>query len=628
MSWLKTVVKRAVEVSREKRLGRTVHYYADTVVQHAGQAVAGGARILQNRIGNNNHKSFKYAVKRLEEAAVSCKETDRVELLKLWLISLKEVERICGASQESMGADSPQSVELPYCSPTVPKNCSLVLFFDSDQEGEPINFHEVFLQSQALEGMTMSMILEEPNVEEISLLMDIFGFCLIGGTEVHSAIISNIQDLAAAFSSYKDEILVKREELLQFAQCAISGLKFNAYLARIDAESSTLWQKIFNMGRVKIFADKDSQKTFVESASTTIKIDKLKVLAESLANSSSKAETRISDQRHQLEDALKFRMAKTSEVNETEEGLMAEISGLEKQKDELEAQLNKVTISLKAALLRLHKHREERNYFDEANSQIILHLKAKEDELSRSVASYKLEAHIVRAWIDFLEDTWHLQSSYSGQKEKQTNHELEKYGTFLVKLIKHHLLACKNELGVSVNLMKALVDNLKNFNEREDEASSAFTKVLLESNSRKVLEQEYLHVERKIITAFIVVDHMKELFYAGQDGVSRRYDPQIEELFNSTEKARKEFGTIERPNLEIENSKERKTSLEKKLQKSPSLSALSFSTPRAMDTESPESAESPSEQKMYSAADLAKLDSEYGSTTGGYSSEDITEWEL
>ncbi|KAH0458123.1 hypothetical protein IEQ34_013438 [Dendrobium chrysotoxum] len=574
-------------------------------------------------------------------------------------------------------------------------------------------------------NFSMIQILEEPNVEEVSLLMDIFGqpleslclrifagsynaannhhnplffgptadfwsgnglrFCLIGGTEVHSAIISNIQGLAAAFSSYKDEILVNREELLQFAQCAISGLKFNAYLARIDAESSTLWQKIFNMERVKIFADKDSQKTFVESASTTIealeealeevqlcsrlnellikkktfknkdtlathneKIDKLKVLAESLANSSSKAETRISDQRHQLEDALNFRMAKTSEVNETEEGLIAEISGLEKQKDELEAQLNKVTISLKAALLRLHKHREERNYFDEANSQIILHFKAKEDELSKSVASYKLEAHMVRTWIDFLEDTWHLQSSYSGQKEKQTKyvsftlkadnhqillnfsqegdvillyHELERYGTYLVKLIKHHLLACKNELGVSVNLMKALVDNLKNFNEREDEASSAFTKVLLESNSREVLEQEYLHVERKIITAFIVVDHMKELFYAGQDGVSRRYDPQIEELFNSTEKARKEFGTIERPNLEIENSKERETSLEKKLQKSPSLAALSFSTPRAMDTESPESAESPS-------ADLAKLDSEYGSPTGGYSSEDITEWEL
>ncbi|PKU62755.1 hypothetical protein MA16_Dca023319 [Dendrobium catenatum] len=396
------------------------------------------------------------------------------------------------------------------------------------------------------------------------------------------------------------------------------------------------------------------------------KIGKLKVLAESLANSSLKAETRISDQRHQLEDALNFRMAKTSEVNETEEFLnvddVLDAMAMSVLLSDIvwamscvnfgcwsslwtdlvrfdceESRLRQircpdcndiVTISLKAALLRLHKHREERNYFDEANNEIILHFKAKEDELSRSVASYKLEAHIIRTWIDFLEDTWHLQSSYSSQKEKQTNHELEKYGTFLVKLIKHHLLACKNDLGVSVNLMKALVDNLKNFNEREDEASSAFTKVLLESNSREVLEQEYLHVERKIITAFIVVDHMKELFYAGQDGVSRRYDPQIEELFNSTEKARKEFGTIERPNLEIENSKERETSLEKKLQKSPSLAALSFSTPRAMGTESPESVESPSEQKMYSAADLAKMDSEYGSTTGGYSSEDITEWEL
>lgn len=106
----------------------------------------------------------------------------------------------------------------------------------------------------------------------------------------------------------------------------------------------------------------------------------------------------------------------------------------------------------------------------------------------------------------------------------------------------------------------------------------------------------------------------------------RIYDPQIEELFNCIEKARKEFGTIKRPNFKIEISRERGTSSGKKVQKSPSLIAVSYGKPRA--TDSPESAESIAGQQVYSAADLAKLDSDYGSTTEGYSSEDLSGWEL
>lgn len=50
MSWIKLAVSKAVEVGNNNNLTRVVKNYADTVVHHAGQAVAEGAKILQDRI--------------------------------------------------------------------------------------------------------------------------------------------------------------------------------------------------------------------------------------------------------------------------------------------------------------------------------------------------------------------------------------------------------------------------------------------------------------------------------------------------------------------------------------------------------------------------------------------------
>ncbi|KAL8050349.1 hypothetical protein ABFX02_06G077200 [Erythranthe guttata] len=668
MSWLRTAVNKAVEVGNKNNITRTVKNFSDTVVQHAGQAVAEGAKLFQDRIGSRSFKSFKQTVKRLEEASVSCRGRERAELIRRWLAVLKEIEKSSGVTFEDRGTNNEKHQLLDE--PKSPRRQSMVLYYDSDMGGEPLTFRDVFLYSQALEGISICMILEAPNEDEVSLLLELFGVCLMGGKAVHNAIVSSIQDLAKAFSSYQEEVLVKREELLQFAEGAITGLKVNAEIQRIDAEVSTL-KKQLELRASQDHVTDGHEANIIQSNAPTIealkealahirvcsrleglllkkkalkygdtaeihlqKVDKLKVLSESLASSSSKAEKRISDNRLQKEDALKFRVSKSSEISDVEKDLAAEISGLQKQKEELEAQLKKVNTSLSAAQARLHNATEERDQFFEANDQIVAHLKTKEDELTKSIDSCRAEVDVLGTWINFLEDTWSLHCSYVETKEKETNVELEKHEGYFTDLVIQLLSSYEKQLRPSIDRIEKYVKNLKSLSEGYFGLALTSEVEIVDSellNPRSNLEEEYLDYEAKIITTFSVVDNMREQFYTQQGKISSKENQKVKELFDNIEKLRAEFESIDRPTLEMENpSKEIESSSGEKSHDN----ATNYSTEQsekkiiAGKVDDPKPTAIKSEQMLDPEAELAKLESEFGNINQDYSTEEIGGWEF
>ncbi|KAL9227099.1 hypothetical protein vseg_002835 [Gypsophila vaccaria] len=668
MSWLRTAVNKAVEVGNNNQLTRTVRNYADSVVLQAGHAVAEGAKLIQDRIVPRNQRSFKGAVKRLEEASVSCRGPERVQLLRRWLAMLKEIERISRNSSEEYGMTLEQHLDADEIKDNTRKPSVDVLFYDSDDQSEPMNFRDVFLHSQALEGITLSMILEAPSEEEVSLLFEMFGLCLTGGKEVHHAIVSSIQDLAQVFSSYEDEVLVKREELLQFAQGAISGLKISAELLRVDNKASSLKKKLDEIRISLEHSGEGDERSDTENKSESIeglkqalteirlcstleglllkkqslyngdtpeihaqKIDKLKVLSESLANSAAKSEKRISDARTQREEALKFRVLKESEVGEMEKEIGAEVAALEKERDELEAQLKKVNISLTATRKRLQIAREEKDQFDEANTQILEHLKTKEEELSRSIDSCKAEADVIKTWINFLEDTWAIQCTYAESKEKQAKDELEVHEGFFVDFAIKLLSGYKKELEPCIGRIENYVENLKALsggNESEigihgDNDDSTLL------NPRRALEEEYLDYEAKIVTTFSVVDNIKVHMYSTQGKISRKDDSKVKELIDDIEKLRKEFDSIERPTLQMEIPyKEPEILVSEKPQKTISPSPVKVVESSKTHETHTESSTAKEEQVLDHEAELAKLESEFGKVSHDYTSEEIGGWEF
>eukprot|EP00249_Psilotum_nudum_P015930 c25584_g1_i1 orf=559-2697(-) len=607
MSWLRSAINKAAEVGGKNiapNLSRTVR----SVAQHAGQAVAGGAKLVQDRLSGRNLNSFKHAVRRLDEVALNARGTERVQALARWLGALVEIGRDAVFPSIVEESRTPKSEDATatgaFDEVPSPRKASMVFFFDSDNDGEPMNFRELFLRSHAIENIVTSMILEAPVDDEIAMLVDVFGLCLGGGKELHNAIISSIQDLAKALASYKQEVMAKRDDLLQYARDAVSGLKLNADVEGLDAQIAIIKQQIIDKQGGDILKEEitslqlpvgvaqnaseelslllaegskkteevlhlgselqdllqkkrlllckgDSQKTRAE------KVELLKSLSESLSKATADAEKLIADNRNQKIEALKYRATKAQEVEEVEKTVGAEVKMLEKRKNELEAELKEVNAALAAATSRHINTQEEKEQFDEASTKIVAHLTIQEENLTQLIDAQKQEVGVIETWLSFLGDTWQLQASCMGQKEKDIENafgeaKLQYFQTVIINLSYQ-----QEELNLLLKQLKFYSEELMEIAKkrlgREESVESGMDVSSDIIKAKRKLQERYLEAEGQAVKVLKRIEFWKKDLqpYATVTSGNKDLEKSVLDAFEAIYKIQKELENLPRPDFEV-----------------------------------------------------------------------------
>lgn len=112
----------------------------------------------------------------------------------------------------------------------------------------------------------------------------------------------------------------------------------------------------------------------------------------------------------------------------------------------------------------------------------------------------------------------------------------------------------------------------------------------------------------------------------------RRDDSRVKELFDDIDKLREKFDSIERPNLEIETPPPKpENESREEVQSSvlePPAEGSKNSKPETGKQPQPKLPADKAEQTLDAAAELAKLESEFGKVSHDYSAEEIGEWEF
>ncbi|CAI5508934.1 unnamed protein product [Closterium sp. Naga37s-1] len=248
---------------------------------------------------------------------------------------------------------------------------SMVLFYDPDAGNEALNFRDVFLRSSALELIVASMVVAPGDEDEMALLRGLFGLCLNLSTTQCDDLLAALQSLGSSLSAYS-ELKLSSDDLATMVAEAVTGLKVNPEIERVDLESCRLQQLIAEAASVAAsLGDTPGDRA--------LKVERVSCLAAELSEGMEGLRRKAEECRQQRQEALAYRSSKAQEAREAEKVLLSEAQQVQKRKEELEEELRRVQAALDGVNRRLVKLEEEKDLFSQASTGIEAHLSSESE---------------------------------------------------------------------------------------------------------------------------------------------------------------------------------------------------------------------------------------------------------
>ncbi|KAK9817196.1 hypothetical protein WJX72_010907 [[Myrmecia] bisecta] len=319
---------------------------------------------------------------------------------------------------------------------------------------------ELFLRSRALEELSEGYVKAGPDSpDEKRLLVDLFGLCCGGDASLHVRLVDALLRLADAAASCRDAGTPqqKQEQISKITANAIAGLKLQAEVEGLDRKMGVLreeiWQRAAEAAQRHKFSSRDSvsqptgdsdPRNLVAGMAATAEVmhaaarlcQLARARAALLCASSSPAydeaigssqsqfqalntaiesiEMGISDIQRQQKEGEDFTGRKLAEMNGALSVMAAEVAELEGQREALLAQLTALDERLARARARRADLEEGRNVFEEGNTFTLDALQHQADELCIAHKRHVAEA---AAAVATREVVSRAQSGHSSKRE-------------------------------------------------------------------------------------------------------------------------------------------------------------------------------------------------------------------
>ena len=415
------------------------------IVYRTGTVVA---QDLRKTLATANYNDYNLAVERLEQHAKKMSGEDRLVSLKRWIAVLRELK---GSKAGLPKRGSEEEEEEDDVARGLVANAHSVLFFDEEISPEPMNFRGLFLRSSGLEAIVDNFVQVGPVEKEQKLLVELFDLVFGGTSHQHKAVVAALADFAQALEQQPTEQVVPKAKITGLVIGAISKLKAKAELEALDAKLQKLEAEVGE----KLTDEKESRTDdaaavaaleVVQASSRGLgmlqrRLDLVKALQrneEELeeaveALEATKAEIRKGkeDVDSQLVDSkLKklegdtFRESRLKEV-EKELGVVGkEVEGLQKRKDDLEAELSRVNAALAKAHGRETTLKEERQAFEESSTEVLDHLRKAMTKMEALAVGYTFEGALVVKGLALMDSMFMVDETTRAGVEKSQEEAL------------------------------------------------------------------------------------------------------------------------------------------------------------------------------------------------------------